>query len=77
MKKKRVKQSVDRTQEVISKRLKSKWMSMVMAENGICKRWETFQNFYDWAVFNGYDSNSKIYKMDYEQPFSPENCFIK
>ena len=40
----------------------------------ICKEWLDVQNFYDWAMLNGYSDELSIDRIDNEEGYSPENC---
>lgn len=39
-----------------------------------CKEWETFENFYKWAIANGYNDSLSIDRIDNSKNYSPENC---
>jgi hypothetical protein len=39
-----------------------------------CKEWESFLEFYNWAMSNGYALGSRLRLKDGSQPYSPENC---
>ena len=41
-----------------------------------CKEWEDFKDYYVWAIANGFEENSRIYRYDNTLPFSPDNCYI-
>lgn len=46
-------------------------------EKGIklCKDWEdNFENFYNWAVNNGYRENLTIERTDIDKDYEPSNC---
>lgn len=46
----------------------------------LCADWkENYQNFYDWAMKNGYDKNALRYKctidrIDVNGNYEPDNC---
>ena len=41
----------------------------------ICDEWKSdFQNFYNWALNNGYDDNLSIDRIDGNKNYCPENC---
>ncbi len=40
----------------------------------ICKEWNNFQTFYDWAQNNGYNKNLTIERIKVNKGYSPENC---
>lgn len=43
----------------------------------ICDEWigdNGFQNFYDWAMANGYDDTLTIDRVDNDKGYSPDNC---
>ena len=44
--------------------------------NGIdvCESWKTFENFYKWAMENGYDDSLTIDRRDNNKGYNPENC---
>lgn len=44
----------------------------------ICNDWMKFENFYKWAIENGYSEQRKsICRKDLDGDFSPENCFFE
>lgn len=41
----------------------------------VCEEWKNnFQNFYDWAMNNGYQDNLSIDRIDGNKNYCPENC---
>lgn len=45
----------------------------------ICKEWDDFNNFYNWAYSNGYDENAEYMKctldrIDNDGNYEPSNC---
>lgn len=40
----------------------------------ICEEWKDFENFYDWAVKNGYSEGLSIDRIDNSRGYSPDNC---
>lgn len=39
-----------------------------------CTEWESFENFQDWALLNGYADNLTLDRVDGNKPYCPENC---
>lgn len=39
-----------------------------------CSEWETFVNFRDWALSNGYAENLELDRIDVNGNYCPENC---
>ena len=41
----------------------------------VCEKWkDNFQNFYEWAICNGYNENLTIDRIDCNKNYCPENC---
>lgn len=39
-----------------------------------CLEWKEFQNFYDWAISNGWQDKLTIDRIDTNNNYCPENC---
>lgn len=40
----------------------------------ICKEWESFDNFRDWALHNGYIEGLTLERLDITKGYCPKNC---
>lgn len=40
----------------------------------MCKEWEHFQTFYDWAMTNNYSDELTIDRLDSKGDYTPKNC---
>lgn len=41
---------------------------------GICKDWRKFENFYEWAIKNGYKEDLTIDRINNDGDYEPSNC---
>lgn len=40
----------------------------------LCADWYDFENFYDWAISNGYREDLEIDRINNDDGYYPENC---
>ena len=40
----------------------------------VCCEWDNYENFRNWALKNGYESNLTIDRINYKGNYCPENC---
>lgn len=40
----------------------------------ICPEWNSFDEFYEWAICSGYESGLSIDRINYDGNYCPENC---
>lgn len=40
----------------------------------LCSEWELFENFYEWAMNNGYEDTLSIDRIDGTKGYEPSNC---
>ena len=40
----------------------------------VCEEWLSYDNFYEWAMANGYDDTLTIDRMDVNGNYEPSNC---
>ena len=41
---------------------------------GVCEEWLSYDNFYEWAIANGYEQGLTLDRKDNDAGYSPENC---
>lgn len=40
-----------------------------------CAEWESFPQFYNWAMSNGFQQRAWLRRNDDSKPYGPDNCF--
>ena len=40
----------------------------------VCKSWEKYENFYKWAIENGFQKNLDLDRIDDTKGYCPSNC---
>lgn len=40
----------------------------------VCKEWQNFENFMDWAITQGYDDTLTLDRIDFTGNYEPNNC---
>lgn len=40
----------------------------------VCEEWQEFENFYNWAIENGYNDKLTIDRIDVNKNYEPANC---
>lgn len=40
----------------------------------VCDEWLDYENFYNWAINNGFDENLELDRIDASGNYCPENC---
>ena len=40
----------------------------------VCVEWQTFEDFYKWAMANGYEDGLTIDRVDNQRNYEPDNC---
>ena len=78
-----------RTHQLSNTRLYSIWKTMKSRCNNpkrkdwscyggrgikVCREWDVFINFYEWAMFNGYKDGLTLDRKDVNKDYSPGNC---
>lgn len=64
-------------------RIHNEWQSMLLRCNknrrnyehvSVCEEWHTFENYYEWAMNNGYRDDLTIDRIDPFGNYEPSNC---
>lgn len=78
-----------KTHGMYGTRIYSIWNNMIMrCENkniplyerygsvgiSVCAEWKKFENFYQWAIKNGYNEKLTLDRIDYNGNYEPNNC---
>lgn len=40
----------------------------------VCEEWLDFENFYNWAIANGYSKDLSLDRIDNDGDYTPDNC---
>ena len=40
----------------------------------VCKWWQKFENFYKWAIKNGYNNDLSLDRINNNKGYTPKNC---
>ena len=40
----------------------------------VCNEWNSFENFYQWSIANGYSDNLSIDRINSDKDYAPDNC---